>query len=371
MIFGFLIHGEIFAGESENIFTDTLDNKFDVSKFLQTKFGFLALPIIITEPAIGYGGGATAFFIHRNKKEQVKGTRGFPSISALGGFYTGTKSWAVGGGHMGVWKDGNIRYRGGAGFVSANLNYYSEPIIGDGPDRKVSFNIKAVGIIQEAVFRLWDSDFLAGGSYAFGHTRVNFDMPDSIPPEINPNDFKLNIGGLGLVLYYDTRDNMFTPNRGVYAGVKFIYNDKFLGSDRRFERMFVHCLLYSPLIKGLYGGLRLDYENSFDDVPFFLRPFISLRGIPAMRYQGKSTYLAEAEMRWDVVMRWSLVGFGGYGVAAPNNTDLFNNRTAYNFGAGFRYLIARLQGLRLGVDVARGPEQWAFYIQFGSSWFRY
>ena len=34
--------------------------------------------------------------------------------------------------------------------------------------------------------------------------------------------------------------------------------------------------------------------------------------------------------------------------------------TAWNAGAGFRYLIARSLGLKMGIDIARGPEDWAF-----------
>jgi hypothetical protein len=358
--------------KNESMVTDTLDGKFDVSNFLRTKYGFLALPIIITEPAIGYGGGATAFFIHRDPKSIAKGTRGFPSISAVGGFYTGSKSWAVGGGHFGVWNNGNIRYRGGAGIVSANLTYYRNPLLPIGI-KQMDFNIKAYGIIQEIIFRLWNSDFFAGGSYGFAHTELESNLQHELPEEIKPDDFKINIGGLGMSLYYDKRDNMFTPNSGIYGGVKFIVNEKFLGSDRSFQRLFTHILLYSELANRLSGGLRLDYQSSFGDVPFFLRPYISLRGIPAMRYQGESTYLAEGEIRWDFprTQRWSLLAFGGYGEAQPVRPDLLTKQTAYNWGAGFRYLIARLFGLRIGVDVARGPEQWAFYIQFGSSWFRY
>jgi hypothetical protein len=37
-------------------------------------------------------------------------------------------------------------------------------------------------------------------------------------------------------------------------------------------------------------------------------------------------------------------------------------------GGGFRYLLARKLGLQTGIDVARGPEETAFYIQVGSSW---
>jgi hypothetical protein len=35
-----------------------------------------------------------------------------------------------------------------------------------------------------------------------------------------------------------------------------------------------------------------------------------------------------------------------------------------------RYEIARKFGLHVGIDVARGPEDTAFYLQVGSAWFR-
>lgn len=39
-------------------------------------------------------------------------------------------------------------------------------------------------------------------------------------------------------------------------------------------------------------------------------------------------------------------------------------------GAGFRYLLARWFNLYMGIDVARGPmpDDWAWYIIFGSFW---
>jgi hypothetical protein len=357
------------TGGFKSLMIDSLDNSVDISEFLRTKYGFVFVPTIITEPAIGYGGGGGLIFIHRDPQEIKQGKGLYPSLSGVGGFYTESSSWAVGGGHFGVWKNGHIRYRGGAGAVSANLSYYREPLLPSGPER-LNFNIKAFGLIQEIIFRLGESDFLAGASYGYARTRVEFDVPVDLP-EISDKDFETDIGGLGAVLYYDTRDNMFTPNSGIYAGIKYLYYDDFLGSDRKFQRLFSHMLIYSRIVKGLYGGLRLDVQSSFEDTPFYLLPFISLRGVPAMRYQGKTTYLAETEFRWDFTARWSLTAFTGYGEALPVREELFRKQRAYNFGAGFRYLVARLYGMRMGVDVARGPEDWAFYLQFGSSWFRY
>jgi len=368
----FLFSVESFAQKEnifKNVFLDSLDNSIDISEFLRTRYGFAFVPALITEPAIGYGGGGALLFIHRNPKEIIEGTKGFPSISVLGGFYTQSNSWAVGGGHLGVWKNGNIRYRGGVGIISANLTYYRTPLLPNGV-KHLDFNIAAYGLLQEITFRLWNSAFFAGINYSFGHTEVKFKSAINLPEILN-DELNLNIGGFGASLYYDSRNNMFTPNTGIYAGIKYIHYDKYFGSDKKFGRFFSHILGYIKLTNKIFGALRLDYKNSFDNTPFFMRPFIDLRGVPAMRYQGETTYLAETEIRWDFTNRWSLIGFTGYGEALPVNKSLFNRYTAYNYGAGFRYLLARLYGIRMGIDIAKGPKDCAFYIQFGSSWFRY
>jgi hypothetical protein len=99
-------------------------------------------------------------------------------------------------------------------------------------------------------------------------------------------------------------------------------------------------------------------------------PFIGLRGVPVLRYQGELTMLAETEQFVNVYKRWSLVGFGGAGTTVPSLDDMNIGETAWNAGIGFRYLLARLLGLQMGMDIARGPEEWAFYIVFGSAWLK-
>ena len=37
-------------------------------------------------------------------------------------------------------------------------------------------------------------------------------------------------------------------------------------------------------------------------------------------------------------------------------------------GVGFRYRLARKMGMQAGVDVARGPEDTAFYLTIGNAW---
>ena len=68
-------------------------------------------------------------------------------------------------------------------------------------------------------------------------------------------------------------------------------------------------------------GARGNYAWSSEGTPFFLRPFVQLRGVPAMRYQGDQAASVEVEPRWQFHDRWSVVGFGGAGTARTSRDD--------------------------------------------------
>jgi len=63
-----------------------------------------------------------------------------------------------------------------------------------------------------------------------------------------------------------------------------------------------------------------------------------------------------------------VVGFAGAGKAYGRRQPWGEADTVVAGGAGFRYLIARKLHMYAGLDVARGPEDTAFYIQVGSAW---
>jgi hypothetical protein len=105
-----------------------------------------------------------------------------------------------------------------------------------------------------------------------------------------------------------------------------------------------------------------------EEAPFYAKPYVVLRGIPAMRFQDDRVVVLETEERWDLTGRWSLTGFVGVGKAFPSFDEFSNKTLAYSVGDGFRYKIARLFNIYTGIDVARGNEDWAFYIQFGHFW---
>lgn len=359
-------------------FTDPTDGKFDTSEWLLTRKGFLPVPILVTEPAVGYGLGAALVFFHKDKDNDAKtGPRQIeasksekwvpPSVTVGFGAYTENDTWFAGGAHMGVWKNDNIRYIGALVRPSLNLNFYGDtggkPSNSDG----WKFNLDAWLLLQEVVFRFKDSDWFAGGRFIYMDTKSTFDFNSQIV-----DDWQLDYdsAGLGLVVKYDSRDNTFTPNKGLAATLSSMWYKETGGSEETdgYNTIRANSLKYWQLSKPLVLGWRLEGGFANGDVPFFALPFINIRGIPALRYQGEDVVTTEVEARWQATPRWGLIGFTGVGRAADSVSDLSSAESRWAGGAGIRYLIARKLGLHVGVDVARGPEEWAFYLQMGSAW---
>lgn len=346
-------------------FVDEQDAKFDMSEHLLQHRGFLPVPIIVTEPAVGYGLGAGLLFFSESfaearEKSAARGERfAPPNIGALAAFKTENGSRGAGGGYFGSVAGDRYRYLVGLAKVALNLDYYG---VLDEPRR---FTMEAPAGVVQGLARLGDSDWFAGARYIYVGTEVRFERER--PPVVPHADLRSDIGRLSLLIDYDSRDNILTPARGSYVEIDIGAARPGLGSSTSFENANARGYHYAPLGDKAVLGLRADGKFTRGDVPFYALPFITLRGVPAVRYQGERVLVAEAELRYNFTPRWAVVGFGGAG-KAYGRESFADAKTVGAGGLGFRYLIARKLGLYAGLDVARGPEETAVYIQVGSAW---
>jgi outer membrane translocation and assembly module TamA len=69
---------------------------------------------------------------------------------------------------------------------------------------------------------------------------------------------------------------------------------------------------------------------------------------------------------YKITDRWGLVPFVGVGATADALNEFDSSEPRFAGGLGFRYLIARKLRLASGVDIARGPEDWAIYFTVGT-----
>jgi Omp85 superfamily domain len=347
-------------------FVDPQDGKFDASDFLASAYGFVPIGSIITDPAVGYGGALGLIFVDPNEDSATQQPLR-PNLALAGAFATENGSWGGATGHSGLWQGGQLKTLAGAFYTSLNLEFFGEGAALE--NEPLEYNLEAWGTIAQADRKIGETSFWAGLRYVFADVTTEFDL-GNVVPGLRPLDYDQRMSGLTPIVSYDTRDNFFTPSRGVYAEASVAAFSEALGGDADFQIATLTGMWYRPFAPQLSFGVKGDFSASFDDVPFYLRPYVQLRGIQSLRLQGENLAQAEVELRWQRWGRYSLVAFAGGGVVW-NDLDNFNNeRSTATGGLGIRYLAARLFGLHMGFDIGFGPDDPIFYIQFGSAWFR-
>jgi hypothetical protein len=358
------------AGSFLDQFKDD-DGWMDASDWvLENSAGFMPVPIIITEPAVGTGLGAAAVFFHAPKgyDGDALQTNEFvePNITAIAAGGTENGTWFVGGGHFAHWKGDRIRYKGLLGYANVIVKFYGldgSTTPGDG----LEFTGKSLFVQQPISFRMGESDFFLGAAWEYMAMETQFDLGTGIPA-IDELTIDTELSGLKFFLNYETLDNTFTPNEGIRAEVGVTRRDKAIGSDFDFDQLQAKLHAFKKLGNRFVLGARLEANTVDGDVPFFSVPYISMRGVPALRYQGESVLTAELEGRWAFHPRVSAVGFVGAGKAAKSWGDIGSAPSRVSRGLGLRYFIARKLGMHAGLDVAKGPEDTHYYLTFGSAW---
>lgn len=356
-------------GSKPSRLIDADDGWLDLSEFLDTAYGFVPLVSPITEPAVGYGAAAAVVFIDRQTSTaQQRHSR--PNIAAIGGAATENGTRGLFAGHLGTWLDGRLRTMAAIADADVNLEFF-----GLGGDRQpgdagLGYAVTARGGVFGGSYRLGQTPLWLGLRYALAKTKVSLDQPGTALPGVTRDDRDLRLAGLTPSLTLDLRDNFFTPTDGWYADLSLPVFRESLGGDRDYEELALTVTRYQPLTRSLFLSIRASGKSSSDGTPFYLRPYVWLRGVQALRYQGEQAAEVEAELRWQVHRRLSVVGFGGAGIARSETLDRDHKKTVTTGGAGFRYLLARTYGLHLGLDVAFGPDKPIFYVVFGHAWLR-
>ncbi len=352
---------------------DSLDKKFDLSDYIIDANGFVPVPLIITEPALGgFGGALIPVFIKKNQpyRDSINGrvvtTPVAPDITGGIALYTANGTWLFAAFRSGTLVKSRIKYVIGGAYGNINLSFYKTfPLLGE---KELKFNFKTIPLFLQATKRIGFSHWYAGLKYLFLKTDASYVGDTLLNSLTKPLELNRIVSQVGVIIELDNRDNIFTPDKGIKFHTDAIWSDNILGSDYDFWRLNTYMYAYKPISKKIIGGLRVDGQQVFNDPPFYLLPYISMRGIPAARYQGNTAILSEIEMRWNIKSRWSVMTFSGAGKVFDEWSDFDNADWVWSYGTGFRYLLARKFKLRVGIDLAHGPHTWAYYIVFGSNW---
>jgi hypothetical protein len=351
------------------LWTDPEDGALDASEWLLDRKGFLPVPIIITEPAIGYGGGVAVLFFRESIRQHSVGRARLTPPDIYGAALAATENDTTIAGVFGMNTFANEywRWRGGIGRPDINIDFYGAGgDLGTG-DLKIAYNLEGWISTQQLMRRLGESENFAGARWIYFDLEASFDASQS-QPVLDAGARAATSSGLGLFFEHDSRDNFFTASSGWKGYLESMFYSPDLGGDKKYQTYRANAFGYRPFGTQFVLGGRVDARAARGDVPFYQLPYIDMRGIPVARYQDENVALVEAELRWNATSRWALVAFAGTGRTWGTSKNFDDADSASAWGGGFRRLVARRLGIYMGIDVAWGPEETAFYIQAGSAW---
>jgi hypothetical protein len=342
---------------------------------------FLPIPIFITEPAVGEGFGLALAYFHRKKElpQERKLASPYsiahasdeqappPTVTGILGAVTNNGTKAAGVGHMNSFRNDQIRFTGALGLADVNSTFYLL-------DYPFKFNLRGKLVFQETRFRMGDSKlFLGIGlSYLDASSAFRVEIPEE-PPLDSLDTFDLfrsdvTNSGLSAKLAWDSRDNTSMPNKGQLFDLALWRYDEFLGGDSDYWDVRLKMLSFHQLTENFVLGGRLEFSAIDGNAPFFAIPWVTLRGIPAMRYQGDRVGVFELEGRYNFSPKWAMIAFAGSGSVSSNLPAIDTEQSIYNYGLGGRFKIFEAQNVWVGIDIAQGPEDTNWYIQVGHAW---
>jgi outer membrane protein assembly factor BamA len=179
------------------------------------------------------------------------------------------------------------------------------------------------------------------------------------------------LSGPGLIITYDSRDNIFYPSDGYYLQLFGLWNNHIFGSD--FDYLNVKADLRSYITVGKNQVLVLQFlaESNGGEIPFYKLARIGgdslLRGFYGGRFRDKKLLAFQTEYRFSLWKRLGAVVFGGLGNVAENFNSLTWDNLKLAAGFGFRFKVIPRESVNVRVDFAFGSGTHGIYLSAGEA----
>ena len=191
-----------------------------------------------------------------------------------------------------------------------------------------------------------------------------------------PGGLGSRLSGGGLGLFYDSRDQLFFPRRGVVADLTGLLRNRARASDptgqsTTFDRYSADVSSYHTL--STHTVLAFNYFASFTagTAPFNAMSLLGgtkrMRGYYEGRFRDKNAALVQAELRFDVYKRLGAAVFGAVGVLGDDNRLLRTDDPKGAYGAGLRFTVNRRDHINIRVDYGLGNNSSGLYVTVGEA----
>ena len=328
----------------------------------------LVLPIIARSIETGWSFGlASAGTFHLKSHDTATRTSNAQALA----LYTTRKQFVVA-------VNGSIYLPGERFIINEQLSYSSFPddFWGLGkraPDSsKESYKFKQYYIYLHPQLLLGRNLFL-GTVYEYQRVfEIEYQRGGLFDRQNVPGRNGYHVSGLGLSLTYDTRNNAFSPDKGVMLQFYFDHFAPFFGSDYQYTNYVIDLRRFLRIYKQQVLALQIFGSFNAGEVPLrslaYLGGANTMRGYYAGRFRDKNAAVIQAEYRIPLFWRIGAVGFGDIGNVGPEFSDINFRHFKYSYGGGLRVALNQKEKLNLRLDygIAKGSSQ-GFYLQLGEA----
>lgn len=327
------------------------------AKHSEKNFSFLPVPYINYDRTLGFSGGLLPLSMYNiNKKDSISPS----SISGGFGMYTTNKSWFLM--QFNKFYFSEDRYR--AVLVGGTGQFYTQffidlPAIEDFVGYGTAVNFFKAELQRRIVQHLY-----------FGLNYVHAKLYTQIT-EFEEVEETVYLDGIGSVLSFDIRDDVYYPHKGFIANLNFTSYPEFMGNEYISNKIILdYNHFFGMRNKCNVIGARFYGGAGIGDLSFnqqFIVGNNDIRGYTQGKYRGDQIVAIQGEYRYNPFKKLGFVGFAGVASVFSAINEVDNGKLLPSIGTGFRYNIFPKNHLNAGMDFAAGIEDWGIYFKIGEA----
>jgi hypothetical protein len=330
------------------------------------RYKLTALPIIFYTPETRLGFGASGLFVFNLKKDSIGAQR---SSMSLGFAYTLNKQILFTLPYNIFLKNRSYQLYGELAYNKFFYNFYG---VGNNqaPDFVEKFGFEFPRIRITALKKVMNHVYV-GPRYAFDkYSLFNLDTAAQLYKGIIPGSKGGTVSGFGLVTLYDSRDNIFYPQKGLWGEFVVYRDDERTGSSFNYTRLALDVRKYFTFKE---NTLALNAYSIYSDadLPFFQMANLGgqhkMRGFYEGRYRDNNLLVFQVEYRRFITELVGFTVFADVGQVSHRYSEFNGKDWRYTYGLGLRLQLDKAQKINLRIDVGVGNKKILPYFTIGEA----
>jgi hypothetical protein len=316
---------------------------------------WLLAPVFSSDPKLGTALGGIAGYLHYFDEKSR------PSIFAVTGQYTSTDSIIAGIIAKTSFDEDGQRWN--SALMAGNIKNDYDDYLGTGVPLRS--NVELRSLISRYLYRVGGEWFVGAQgiyqNYAIGgETAFDQDVIDVLG--VKP----YKSGGLGLVLYRDSRDSDTMPTHGALFSLSNIAYRESLGGEDDFDVYRMDIRYFHEHGKGNVFAMR-QLNHFTSNAPTQVRAPVQLRGYKLGQYNGEYMSSIEGEERFRLGEKWTATLFAGVACTYGGDQSCSESTNIYPaWGTGIQYVLKPKEGIVMNLEYAQGDgSNYGIYLKMG------